>query len=380
MERTSAPRDWRGRFDWYIVETIMNAPENDDRRDEPARERKPDESGRAEPRRVRRASDQARGETGRLALLLAPILALFAALALAILVGALGGDEDAVYIDFDRRVDVTVAEATRGITYAYLPQYSHTASYERHHKLVDYLRKETGLSIRQVYPDTFEDHIKMVGDGAIDISFVNPFVYVQINERYGAQAFARIVGSEEDGGFWGEILVRADNKTIRTLGDVRGKRWIAVDPSSAGGYLFPLGHFLENGLRKRDFAEVAFAPGPGGKQEKVVLGVLSGKYDVGTVRDGTRALLADRIDMGQIRVLAVTREYPNWLFAARRGLNPEILMDVKKALLSLDRDNPGHREILDAARFEAIHAAVDADFDPVRELVARLAAEGEVAP
>ena len=363
----------------------MNAPENDDRHGEPASERKPEESGHAAPgdagpRRTRRAADPAKGEAGRLALMLAPVLALDAALALALLVGVLGGDEEAVYIDFSRRVDVTVAEATHGVTYAYLPQYSHAASYERHHRLVEHLRKETGLSIRQVYPDTFEDHIKMVGDGAIDISFINPFVYVQINERYGAEAFARSVGSEEEGGFWGEILVRADNKTIATLDDVRGKRWIAVDPSSAGGYLFPLGHFVEHGLRKSDFAEVAFAPGPGGKQEKVVLGVLSGKYDVGTVRDGSRALLADRIDMAQIRVLAVTRQYPNWLFAARKGLNPQVVEDVKRALLSLDRDIPEQREILDAARFEAIHAAVDADFDPVRELVARLVAAGEVAP
>ncbi len=316
----------------------------------------------------------------RLALLLTPVLAAFGALALAILTGTIGEREEDVRVDFSRRVDVTLSEPVGGLTYAYLPQYSHSVSYERHHRIVEFLRQATGLPIRQVYPDTFEDHIKMVGDGAIDISFVNPFVFSKLNERYGAQAFARIVGIEDEGEFfYGEIIARADNKAVQSLEDCRGKRWIAVDPSSAGGYLFPLGHFVENGIRKEDFAEVAFAPGPGGKQEKVILSVYSGKYDVGTVRNGSRALLEDRIDLSQIRVLAQSRKYPNWVFAARKGLSPEALVRIKAALTSLTPALSGQAEILEAARIKAIVPAVNADFAPVRELMTLLEKEGELA-
>ena len=51
----------------------------------------------------------------------------------------------------------------------------------------------TGLTVRQVFPDTFDEHVNMVGRGEIDISFSNPFVYVKIADRYGARAFARVV-------------------------------------------------------------------------------------------------------------------------------------------------------------------------------------------
>jgi len=316
----------------------------------------------------------------RLALLLTPVLAAFGALALAILTGTIGTREEAVHVDLSRRVDVTLSEPVGGLTYAYLPQYSHAVSYERHHRIVEYLRQATGLPIRQVYPDTFEDHIKMVGDGAIDISFVNPFVFAKLSERYDSQAFARIVGSEEEGEYFhGEILVRADNKAVQRLDDCRGKRWIAVDPSSAGGYLFPLGHFVENGIRKQDFSEIAFAPGPGGKQEKVILAVYSGKYDIGTVRNGSRALLEDRIDLSQLRVLARTKDYPNWVFSARKGLPRDVLQKVRDALLSLNPQITGQAEILEAARIKAIVPASNADFAPVRELMAILEKEGELA-
>ncbi len=298
------------------------------------------------------------------------MIALFlvlAGLTLAALITACEDTEPVKHIDMTRREPITIRQRQAEITYAYLPQYSHAISYQRHHLLVEYLAETTGLKMRQVFPDTFDEHMNMVAQGLIDISFCNPFIYIKMAERQGARAFARVV---EPGGrnFRGQIIVRADNRAIRALSDVRGKRWIAVDPSSAGGFLFPLGHFVENGITMSDFAEVAFAPGPGGKQEKAVLGVYSGKYDVGSIREGTLDIMADRIDISQIRVLAETRWYPGWVYAARKGLDPEVVRKVRDAMTSLDMANQRHRPILENAGLTGIIPSQDADFDPVRRL------------
>jgi phosphonate transport system substrate-binding protein len=141
-----------------------------------------------------------------------------------------------------------------------------------------------------------------------------------------------------------------------------------VDPTSAGGYLYPWGLILENGLRKEDFAEIAFAPGPGGKQEKVVMAVLSGKYDVGIIREGTLDIMGEKIDLKLIRILAHSHWYPGWVYAARRGLDPAIVDKIKKALLALNIETPEHMAILKKARFIAVIPARDEDFDPVRRL------------
>ena len=284
------------------------------------------------------------------------------------LIWGCGESEPVKKIDLSKREEVTLYKPVDAITYAYLPQYAHTVSYERHHLVMDYLTRTTGLTFRQVFPDTFDEHMHMVGRGLIDITFSNPYIYVKIAERYGARAFARVV---EEGGkenFRGQIICRADDNRIKTLMDVKGKRLIAVDPTSAGGYLYPWGLILEKGIHKNDLAEIAFAPGPGGKQEKVVMAVLSGKYDVGLIREGTLDVMARKIDIRQIRILAYSHWYPGWVYAARRGLDPAIMEKIKQALLALNINNPEHAAVLKKAGFIAVVPAKDEDFNPVRRL------------
>ncbi|MBC2713553.1 MAG: phosphate/phosphite/phosphonate ABC transporter substrate-binding protein [Desulfosarcina sp.] len=305
--------------------------------------------------------------------------AVFISIGLLLLTGC-SQEEPAYKVDLDKRKPVIKNEETDVITYAYLPQYSHKESYQRHHLLVEYLRRETGLNIKQIFPDTFDKHMEMVGQGKIDISFSNPFVYVKIAHRYGAMAFARILEANGNPHFRGQIICRADNRDIEALSDCRGKRWIAVDPSSAGGYLFQLGYFISRGIQKEDFIEIAFSPGPGGKQEKVVLSIWAKKYDLGSIREGTLNVIADRIDIGEIRVFAHTPWYPGWTYAARKGLVPETVSKVRQALLQLNYSQSDHRRIMEAADITGIISSKDQDFNPVRELAAQIGMRLEDRP
>ena len=282
-------------------------------------------------------------------------------------------DETAQPIDMSVREDVAILpEAEQVLTYAYLPQFSHTVSFQRHHLLIRYLEAQTGLRIRQVFPDTFDEHMRMVGQGSIDISFSNPLIYVRMAEAYCTRAFARVIEANGRERFRGEIIARSDNPAVQKLADSIGKRWIAVDPASAGGYLYPLGYFLANGIRPSDFSEIAFAPGPGGKQEKVILAVYAGQYDIGSVREGALEVVADKVDLGKIRVLARTQWYPGWVYAARNDLDPATISLVVEAMTALDDGNPEHRRILENAHMTAITPATDRDFDTVRELWQRV--------
>ena len=280
-------------------------------------------------------------------------------------------EEPVVTVDMSRVESVSPPGAAEAITYAYLPQYSHSVSFERHRRLLEYLRHKTGLSLRQIFPNTFAEHIRMVERGEIDISFTNPFVYISL-ARHGSEAFARIVEAEGGADFHGQVIVRADNPAIGRLEDCRGKRLIAVDPNSAGGYLYPMGLFFEHGITRDDFQEVTFATGSGGRQEAVVLAVYAGAYDVGTIRKGTLEVVRDKIDLAQIRVLAETRPYPGWVYSVRRGFDPVAREKIEKALLALKITSHADAQILSAAGMVGIIPARDEDFDPVRKLVSTL--------
>ncbi len=279
-------------------------------------------------------------------------------------------EEDSIRVDFSKRAEMTVPVQKDAITYAYLPQYSHAISYGRHKLLIEYLSKATGMAFRQVYPNTFDEHVEMVKRGEIDISFSNPLIYLRL-AKLGARAFARIVEPSGKPTFSGEIICRADSP-IKTLLDCRGKRWIAVDRSSAGGFLYPLGMFLENGVTPKDFSDIEFAPGPGGKQEKVVLAVFAGAFDVGSIRQGTLDLLKDKIDLDRIRVLQRTRPYPSWVYSHRKGFSEEQAKRIAGAMFALDIRRPDDAVILNTAGMRGIIPAKDEDYDPVRRLVDRI--------
>ncbi len=280
-------------------------------------------------------------------------------------------NEPVVRVDLANRVEVTLEQPAQAVTYAYLPQYSHSVSFERHWPLVERLTAATGLHIRQVFPDSFDAHIKMVERGEIDISFSNPFIYIKLSET-GATAFARIIEATGKPDFMGQIICRRDNERINDIKDCLGKRWIAVDPFSAGGYLFALGHFIEQGINRQDFSEIAFAPGSGGKQEKVVLAVYAGQYDIGSIRNGTLTILKDRIDLSQVRILAETRPYPGWVYAARRDLDPKIIDKIAQAMFTLTMEDEKDVVILEAAKMRGIIPATDTDYDSVRDLAAKM--------
>lgn len=295
----------------------------------------------------------------------------FLMLLLLICLSACTDNESVVRVDLSKVESMSPPGAVAAITYAYLPQYSHSVSFQRHRRLLEYLRHKTGLSLRQIFPNTFAEHIKMVERGEIDISFTNPFVYISL-ARMGSEAFARIVEPDSGADFQGQVIVRADNPDIGSLQDCRGKRLIAVDPNSAGGFLYPIGLFYDHGIRREDFQEVAFATGSGGRQEAVVLAVYTGAFDVGTIRKGTLEVVRDKIDLDQIRVLAESRPYPGWVYSVRKGFDPVLKGRITKALLDLDMKRPSDAEILSAAGMIDIIPARDEDYEPIRELVRRL--------
>jgi phosphonate transport system substrate-binding protein len=274
--------------------------------------------------------------------------------------------EEPIKVSLDKRQEIMFRPQLPAITYAYLPQYSHTESFRRHNRLVEYLSEQTGLPLRQVFPDTFDNHISMFGQGKIDISFSNPFIYVKLANLYGARAMARIVEADGRAEFRGQIIARKDNQEIQSIEDCRGKSWVAVDPSSAGGYLFPLGHFVDYGFTLTDFREVVFA---GGRQENVILGVYAGLHDIGAIREGSLSVVKDKIDINQIKVVDSSSWYPGWVYAYSPRLSHDVADRIRDAMLNLDyKNNPDHRLILDAAKFIGFVPSDDRDFDQVREL------------
>lgn len=235
----------------------------------------------------------------------------------------------------------------------------------------DYLSGKMGEQV-VIVPLKFTDIEPVVKEGRIDFLLANSAFYVEMEKKYGAKAVATLINSR--GGkaldtFGGVIFVKNDSP-IRTLADIKGRKFMVVKYSSFGGGQMAWRLLLENGIDpKTDTA--AFLEGK--KHDNVVLAVKNGVAEVGTVRSDTLERMAEegKVAMADFRIIHQvdddfpfvhsTRLYPEWPMAALAGTEPDLAARLAEALKALPAGSPAAQ----AARI--IGWQDPADYTSVRE-------------
>ncbi len=222
-------------------------------------------------------------------------------------------------------------------------------------------------------PLSFDEIIPAVSRQEIDFILSNSAMFAGLEAVYGASCVATmktLLQQEQAPVFGGVIFHKADRKDIRSLADLKGKSFLAVDRHSFGGWLTALRELQLHGINPNDdFYALEFA----GTHDAVVYGVLAGKVDAGTVRTDTleRMALEDKISLSDLEVvpfshvstghshddlihqtvyeqfpyLRSTHLYPEWPFA-KLNHTPE---DLAKAVAHILYDMPATSEAAQAA-------------------------------
>ncbi|MBK8976145.1 MAG: PhnD/SsuA/transferrin family substrate-binding protein [Planctomycetes bacterium] len=189
--------------------------------------------------------------------------------------------------------------------------------------------------------------------GEIDFARFGPASYVlakQENPRLQLVAMEHVGGEKI---FYGMIVVRADS-AIRTLADLRGKRFAFGDPTSTIGCYLAQEQLLGAGLHASDLASFEFLS----RHDSVFKAVEKGEFDAGSLKEGTFEKL--NVDSRALRVLV---RFPNvtkpWI--ARAGLERSVVAGLGAALRSIV-----DRETLEALNVDGFTTAEDSDFDIIR--------------
>jgi len=204
----------------------------------------------------------------------------------------------------------------------------------------------------EILPLDFDEIHAAVENRRVEFVLANSAFYVDLEVRYGVSRLATLKnrhGEDSFTVFAGTIIARADRSDIRTLGDLRGKHFTAVDERSFGGFHMAWRELSEAGIDPyRDFSQLDMA----GTHDAVVYRVLDRLADAGTVRSDTleRMTREGNIDLAQLRVLAPrsnpnfpflhsTRLYPEWPFARVRGVSDALAQQVAIALLEMPEES-----------------------------------------
>jgi phosphonate transport system substrate-binding protein len=254
------------------------------------------------------------------------------------------------------------AEVRLGI----LPRLSAVELYDMFNPLALYLSKETGEKVSLVIPWDFDAFKAAVRAGQIDVGFANPLIYVQLKKDLPLDPLALAEEAKAGPRFRGVIIARKDSM-IRSIRDLKGKRLMFVEKSSAAGYIFQMMTLSNAGLDvKKDFITLPFAK----KHDVVVKGVFNGAADAGGLREDDLEKQKGSVDLSQIRIVAYTDYYPNWpLFAVPtlRKESSERLRTVRTALLKLKPGSALARRILGPSQLTGFVPVSDRDYDRLRQ-------------
>ncbi|MFO7775848.1 MAG: PhnD/SsuA/transferrin family substrate-binding protein, partial [Candidatus Hydrogenedentota bacterium] len=218
----------------------------------------------------------------------------------------------------------------------------------------DYLSEEVPDHEFEMVPLRFEQIEPAVQEGSVDFLIANSSIFAEMEARYTLNAIATLRNEhygEAYSVFGGVIFTRADREDIRSLDDLKGTRFMAVNPTSFGGWRAGWLEMQERGLSiPEDFSELRF----GDTHDAVAEAVLDGDVDAGTVRTNTLERMDQEgvLNLDEFRILnpyettdgfplqRSTPLYPEWPFAALPHTPEDLARDVATALINMPADNP----------------------------------------
>ena len=232
-----------------------------------------------------------------------------------------------------------------------------------------------------IVPLNNDSMIQAVRNKAVDFVLSNPASYAGLEKQFGVTRLVTLKNRRIGGvytHFGALIFTRRDRDDINSLGDLKGKAFMAVHPNAFGGWWMALREFKRHGLDpKKDFAAVQFSGFP---QDKIVYAVKSGRVDAGTVRTDLLEHMhkEGKIDMKDFKVLnprPLTKDfpfmhstdlYPEWAFAKTNSASGYLARRVTIALLSMPEDHAA------AVAAKSAGWTVPMDYQPVHDLMMEL--------
>jgi phosphonate transport system substrate-binding protein len=227
--------------------------------------------------------------------------------------------------------------------------------------LVDYLARRTGAQVQMTIPTNYAAVVEALINDQVDVAHLGGFTYVQASKRAGAIPLAQ---RERDRNFH-SFFITGPASAIQSLADLPGHSFAFGDVNSTSGHLMPEYFMREANVSPSVIANAIYSGG----HDATLLAVVNGKVDAGALDEAVfqRMTTGGKVDPAKVRVFWTTPPFFDYVWAARKGLDPERAQAVADAFLALDPADPAQKAILDGLSATKYVAAHDADYDKLRQ-------------
>ena len=237
--------------------------------------------------------------------------------------------------------------------------------------LAKMLSERLGLPVTATVATAPEALIEALRTRKVDIGIFGPFALVLAEQRAGAVVILNSVRNGRDT-YRAQFIVRADSG-IESLSGLRGKVWAVPGFTSTSGYLFPRLALAEAGIDGlTDITAVDMVT-----HDATVMAVYYGDADFGTTfEDAQNALSGELPDVNErLKVIYYTDPLPNDGVVVRKELHPDLIEEIRQALVEIGETEEGSTLLTELFRVTAFVPATSERYDIVRRAYELLKSE-----
>ncbi|WP_083512176.1 phosphate/phosphite/phosphonate ABC transporter substrate-binding protein [Amphibacillus sediminis] len=237
--------------------------------------------------------------------------------------------------------------------------------------LEEFLSEELGIPVRAEVMVDFSGLIEAMRTQKVDIGFLNPFGFVQAEDRADVEVILKSVRNGEES-YVAQYTVPADSpiQSIEDIVETEGLVWAYADDLSTSGFLFPAKQLIDMGVEDLDahFQRLSV-----GGHDNAMMQLIDGQADFATTFEDARDTLADEFEdvYDRLRVIGTTDPIPNDTISVRSELSDELKQQITDAFMSLNENE----EMIDIMReiytWDGVAVAESSDYDIVRDVFAQ---------
>jgi phosphonate transport system substrate-binding protein len=226
--------------------------------------------------------------------------------------------------------------------------------------LVEYLSRRTGAKVEMTVPTNYAAVVEALVNDQVDVAHLGGFTYVQASRRAGVKPLAQ---RERDRNFH-SMFVTQPASPIRSLPDLDGHSFAFGDVNSTSGHLMPEYFMREAKVNPAVISKAIYTGG----HDATLLAVANGKVDAGALDEAVfqRLTSGGKVDPKSVRVFYTTPPFFDYVWVARKGLDPSLAGSVADAFLSLDAGDATQKQILDALAASKYVTVEDQSYDKLR--------------
>ncbi len=211
--------------------------------------------------------------------------------------------------------------------------------YAGYQPIMDYLNHEGTHRYELQLSTSYQDAVNRLREGKVDASFLGAWIFGHLESNEDLLSIAAPLNENGRSEFHA-VLVTSEASDLTSTSQLAGLKVALPSPQSWSGNWLQTNGLTDAGLSVADLDSIHHFD----HHQTVVWQILRGNFDAGVVKESVAAEYRNE----GLRTVAVSQAIPGPPLVGRRGVDPDVLVEISRLLLALDPDQPADRRVLDS--------------------------------